>query len=73
MEDRYKKMSKVGVRNIDGFNARVAEAAAKNEIITNTHMGAGNPVSIARPGEAIYEQEEEMERWKLPILRRHRR
>ena len=23
MEDRYKKMSKVGVRNIDGFNARV--------------------------------------------------
>ena len=27
MEDRYKKMSKLGVRNIDGFNARVAEAA----------------------------------------------
>ncbi len=24
MEDRYKNMSKVGVRNIDGFNARVA-------------------------------------------------
>ena len=23
MEDRYRKMSKVGVRNIDGFNARV--------------------------------------------------
>ena len=32
MEDRYKKMSKVGVRNIDGFNARVAEAAGKGEI-----------------------------------------
>ena len=29
MEDRYKKMSKVGVRNIDGFNARVAEAWPK--------------------------------------------
>ena len=29
MEDRYKKMSKVGVRNIDGFNARVAEARPK--------------------------------------------
>ena len=27
MEDRYKKMSKLGVRNIDGYNARVAEAA----------------------------------------------
>ena len=26
MEDRYRKMSKLGVRNIDGFNARVAEA-----------------------------------------------
>ena len=34
MEDRYRKMSKVGVRNIDGFNARVAEAAAKGEAIT---------------------------------------
>ena len=32
MEDRYRKMSKVGVRNIDGYNARVAEAAAKGEI-----------------------------------------
>ncbi len=31
MEDRYKKMSKLGVRNIEGFNARVAEAAAKGE------------------------------------------
>ena len=36
MEDRYKKMSKVGVRNIDGFNARVAEAAQKGEVITRT-------------------------------------
>ena len=29
MEDRYKKMSKLGVRNIDGFNARVVEAQAQ--------------------------------------------
>ncbi len=36
MEDRYRKMSKVGVRNIDGFNARVAEAKANGEIITRT-------------------------------------
>ncbi len=27
MEDRYRKMSKIGVRNIDGFNQRVSEAA----------------------------------------------
>jgi S-DNA-T family DNA segregation ATPase FtsK/SpoIIIE len=36
MEDRYRKMSKLGVRNIDGFNARIAEAKAKGEIITRT-------------------------------------
>ena len=36
MEDRNKKMSKVGVRNIDGFNTRVAEAQAKGEVITRT-------------------------------------
>ncbi len=33
MEDRYKKMSKLGVRNIDGFNARVVQAKANGEII----------------------------------------
>ena len=31
MEERYKKMSKLGVRNIDGYNARVAEAKGKGE------------------------------------------
>jgi S-DNA-T family DNA segregation ATPase FtsK/SpoIIIE len=36
MEDRYKKMSKLGVRNIDGFNARVAEAREKGEVITRS-------------------------------------
>ena len=36
MEDRYKKMAKVGVRNIDGFNARIAEARLKGEVITRT-------------------------------------
>ena len=36
MEDRYRKMSKLGVRNIDGFNARVVEAKARGETITRT-------------------------------------
>jgi S-DNA-T family DNA segregation ATPase FtsK/SpoIIIE len=31
MEDRYKKMSKLGVRNIDGYNARVAEVIERGE------------------------------------------
>jgi hypothetical protein len=34
MEDRYRKMAKLGVRNIDGFNARVAEARENGEVIT---------------------------------------
>ena len=54
MEDRYKKMSKVGVRNIDGFNTRVAEAAAKGEVITRTVQTGFDRDT----GEAIYEHEE---------------
>ncbi len=34
MEDRYKKMSKLGVRNIDGFNVRVKQAKEAGETIT---------------------------------------
>jgi S-DNA-T family DNA segregation ATPase FtsK/SpoIIIE len=33
MEDRYRKMSKLGVRNIDGFNARIAKPRRRGEII----------------------------------------
>ncbi|WP_164093809.1 FtsK/SpoIIIE domain-containing protein, partial [Stenotrophomonas maltophilia] len=36
MEERYKKMSKLGVRNIDGFNARMAQARGKGELLTRT-------------------------------------
>ncbi|HLN11391.1 MAG TPA: DNA translocase FtsK 4TM domain-containing protein, partial [Xanthobacteraceae bacterium] len=36
MEERYKKMSKLGVRNIDGYNARVADAAARGDTLTST-------------------------------------
>ncbi len=34
MEDRYRAMSKLSVRNINGYNNRVIEAAKKNEVIT---------------------------------------
>jgi DNA segregation ATPase FtsK/SpoIIIE, S-DNA-T family len=54
MEDRYKKMSKVGVRNIDGFNVRVAEAVAKGEALTRTVQTGFDKET----GEAIYESEE---------------
>jgi len=54
MEGRYKKMSKLGVRNIDGYNARLAEAKAKGENLTRTvHTGYDKET-----GEAIYEKEE---------------
>jgi DNA segregation ATPase FtsK/SpoIIIE, S-DNA-T family len=36
MEERYRKMSKMGVRNIEGYNGRVREALAKNEMFRRT-------------------------------------
>jgi S-DNA-T family DNA segregation ATPase FtsK/SpoIIIE len=54
MEERYKKMSKLGVRNIDGYNARVVEANGKGEKLTRTvHTGYNRDT-----GEAIYEHED---------------
>jgi len=53
MEDRYKAMAKLGVRNIHGYNARLAEAKAKGEEPTRTvHTGFDKET-----GEAIYEEE----------------
>jgi S-DNA-T family DNA segregation ATPase FtsK/SpoIIIE len=54
MEERYKKMSKLGVRNIDSYNARLAEAKNKGEKLSRTvHTGYDR-----ESGEAIYENEE---------------
>ncbi|MEA2994557.1 MAG: segregation ATPase FtsK/SpoIIIE, family, partial [Alphaproteobacteria bacterium] len=54
MEERYKKMSKLGVRNIDGYNVRLAEAKQKGETLSRTvHTGYDK-----ESGEAIYEKEE---------------
>jgi S-DNA-T family DNA segregation ATPase FtsK/SpoIIIE len=53
MEDRYRKMSKVGVRNIEGFNQRVAQAEAKGEQISRTVQTGFD----RQTGEAIYETE----------------
>ena len=54
MEERYKKMSKIGVRNIDGFNERVSKAAEKGEGITRTVQTGFD----RHTGEALYETEE---------------
>jgi S-DNA-T family DNA segregation ATPase FtsK/SpoIIIE len=53
MEERYKKMSKLGVRNIDGFNAARREARAKAEVITRTVQTGFDRDT----GEAVYEDE----------------
>src|SRR6202521_3349832 len=53
MEERYKKMSKLGVRNIDGYNARLAEARERGEVLSRTvHTGYDRD-----SGQAIYEDE----------------
>jgi S-DNA-T family DNA segregation ATPase FtsK/SpoIIIE len=49
MEDRYRKMSKMGVRNIDGYNSRVKDAQSKGEMFSRTVQtgfddGTGEPV-----------------------------
>ena len=36
MEERYRKMSKMGVRNIDGYNGRVKDALGKDEMFSRT-------------------------------------
>ena len=36
MEERYRKMSKMGVRNIDGYNTRVKDAIERDEAFTRT-------------------------------------
>ena len=63
MEERYRKMSKVGVRNIEGFNARVAEAEENGETLTRTvHTGYDEDT-----GEAVYESEE-LEYEPMPFI-----
>ncbi len=63
MEERYKKMSKLGVRNIDGYNARVGEARAKGEKLSRTVQTGYD----RETGEAIYEREE-LELEPLPYI-----
>jgi S-DNA-T family DNA segregation ATPase FtsK/SpoIIIE len=63
MEERYKRMSKLGVRNIDGYNARLVEARARGEELTRTvHTGFDKET-----GKAIYE-EEKLDLEPLPYI-----
>ena len=54
MESRYRAMSKLGVRNIEGYNARLAEAVRKGEVLkrrvqTGFDADTGKPVFEEEP------------------------
>ncbi len=51
MEERYRSMSKLGVRNIQGYNDRLAEARKKGEVIMSRVQTGFDPGT----GEGIFE------------------
>jgi S-DNA-T family DNA segregation ATPase FtsK/SpoIIIE len=53
MEDRYRAMSKLGVRNIDGYNARLAEARKKGEVLMRKVQTGFDPET----GKPVYEEQ----------------
>ncbi|MCJ9673882.1 DNA translocase FtsK, partial [Neorhizobium sp. SHOUNA12B] len=63
MEDRYKKMSRLAVRNIDGYNQRAASAREKGEVIS-VSVQAGFD---RQTGEILYE-EQEMDLSPMPYI-----
>ncbi|MBD8553497.1 DNA translocase FtsK [Rhizobium sp. CFBP 8762] len=63
MEDRYRKMSRLGVRNIDGYNARAALAREKGETVMTTVQTGFEKGT----GEALFEQEE-MDLTPMPYI-----
>ncbi len=63
MEERYRKMSRLGVRNIDGYNARAAAAREKGETVTCTVQAGFDKAT----GEILYE-EQEMDLTPMPYI-----
>ncbi|NSX53415.1 DNA translocase FtsK [Parasulfitobacter algicola] len=54
MEERYRKMSKMGVRNIEGYNGRVRDALSKGEMFSRTVQTGFDDDT----GEPVFETEE---------------
>ncbi len=63
MEERYRKMSKMGVRNIEGYNGRVKDALDKGEMFSRTVQTGFDEET----GEPIFETEE-FQPVKLPYI-----
>ena len=53
MEDRYRSMSSLGVRNVNGYNQRIADALKKGEVLTRTVQTGFDP----QTGGPIYEEQ----------------
>ena len=54
MEERYRRMSKMGVRNIEGFNGRVRDALKKGEMFSRTVQTGFDDET----GDPVFETEE---------------
>jgi DNA segregation ATPase FtsK/SpoIIIE, S-DNA-T family len=63
MESRYQKMSKLGVRNIEGFNARLRDAVAKGESLIRKVQTGFDPET----GRPLFE-EQPFDATELPLL-----
>ena len=63
MEERYRAMSRLGVRNIAGYNQRLAEAAAKGEELTRRVQTGFD----AETGEPVFE-EQQLPMDPLPLI-----
>jgi len=62
MENRYRAMSKLGVRNIEGYNQRLAEAAAKGETLMRRVQ-----TGFDDDGHPVFE-EQPLETTPLPLI-----
>ncbi len=63
MEDRYRAMSKMGVRNIEGFNGRLREARVSNEPLSRRVQIGFDPDT----GKPLFE-EQPLELTELPYI-----
>ena len=63
MENRYRNMSKLGVRNIDGYNQRIKEAVKKGEVLMRKVQTGFD----AETGKPVYE-EQPLDLTELPYI-----
>lgn len=63
MENRYRNMSKLGVRNIEGYNTRIKEAVKKGEILMRKVQTGFDPET----GKPVYE-EQPLDLTELPYI-----